>query len=136
MKKIQLVLAAALLALLAAGRPASAAKVGSDAPNFSVAGSDGKTYSLKELKGSYVVLEWTNHDCPFVHKHYDGGNMQGLQKEFTEKGVKWFSIVSSKPGSEGAVTPKQANEIMAELDRLAPSGFQEAARQRNKRRDE
>jgi hypothetical protein len=25
------------------------------------------------------VLEWVNHGCPFVVKHYGSGNMQKLQ---------------------------------------------------------
>ena len=55
---------------------------------------------LSDFKGKYVVLEWFNPECPFVKKHYGGGNMQKLQKEFTGKGVVWLSIDSSAPGKE------------------------------------
>ena len=37
---------------------------------------------LADYKGKYVVLEWTNPECPFVRKHYSSGNMQALQKEW------------------------------------------------------
>src|ERR687887_598305 len=60
--------------------------VGSAAPGFSLTDAKGKTHSLADYKGKYVVLEWFNPECPFVKKHYGGGNMQNLQKEFTEHG--------------------------------------------------
>ena len=33
-------------------------KVGDKAPDFTLQGSDGKTYSLSDLKGRTVVLAW------------------------------------------------------------------------------
>jgi len=33
-------------------------KAGDPAPNFSLPGSDGKTYSLSQLKGKHIVLAW------------------------------------------------------------------------------
>ena len=33
-------------------------KVGDPAPDFTLPGSDGKTYSLSQLKGKHVVLAW------------------------------------------------------------------------------
>ena len=81
------------------------------APSFSLPGADGKTYSLDDFKGKYVVLEWTNHQCPFVVKHYGSGNMQALQREYTGKGVVWLSIVSSAPGKEGHVDAAMAQKL-------------------------
>jgi len=88
--------------------------VGSNAPDFSVTDSKGKTQSLSQYKGKYVVLEWFNPDCPFVKKHYGGGNMQKLQEEFTGKGVVWLSVDSSAPGKEGNLSPEQAEKKMSE----------------------
>ena len=88
--------------------------VGSAAPDFSVSDSKGKTQSVSQYKGKYVVLEWFNPECPFVKKHYGGGNMQKLQEEFTGKGVVWLSVDSSAPGKEGNLTPEQAEKKMAE----------------------
>jgi peroxiredoxin len=99
-------LAAALFAV--AGSAAAAPKIGEPAPDFMLTGADGKSYSLGALKGKYVVLEWTNHDCPFVKKHYGSGNMQAQQKELTGKGAVWLSIVSSAPGKQGNVDAAQA----------------------------
>src|SRR3977135_4145779 len=82
--------------LFAADSPA----VGSGAPEFSLPDAKGKTHSLAEYKGKYVVLEWFNPECPFVKKHYGSGNMQKLQQEFTSKGVTWLTIDSSAPGKE------------------------------------
>lgn len=101
---------AASTALFAADSPA----VGTNAPDFSLADSKGKTQSVSQYKGKYVVLEWFNPECPFVKKHYGGSNMQKLQEEFTGKGVVWLSIDSSAPGKEGHLTAEQANAKMTE----------------------
>src|SRR5882762_8446421 len=85
--------------------------VGTAAPDFSLTDSKGKTHSLSQYKGKYVVLEWFNPECPFVKKHYGGGNMQNLQKEFTDKGVVWLTIDSNAPGTEGNLTPDEAQKI-------------------------
>lgn len=88
------------------------AKVGSSAPEFSLPDTGGKTHSLSQYKGKYVVLEWFNPECPFVKKHYGSGNMQKLQSEFTGKGVVWLSIDSNAPGFEGNLSPEQAQKVM------------------------
>jgi peroxiredoxin len=85
--------------------------VGSAAPDFSLTDAKGKTHSLSQYKGKYVVLEWFNPECPFVKKHYGSGNMQKLQDEYTGKGVVWFSIDSSAPGSEGSLSQEQAEKV-------------------------
>lgn len=79
-------------------------KLGKSAPSFSLQDVSGKTHKLKDYRGKYVVLEWTNYDCPFVKKHYNSGNMQSLQKTYTEKDVVWLSINSSAPGKQGNFT--------------------------------
>jgi peroxiredoxin len=53
-------------------------KVGSPAPDFSLADARGKMHSISQNKGKFVVLEWFNPVCPFVKKHYSSGNMQKL----------------------------------------------------------
>jgi len=87
--------------------------VGSAAPDFSAPDTNGKTHSLSQYKGKYVVLEWFNPECPFVKKHYGSDNMQKLQQEYTGKGVVWLTIDSNAPGTEGNITPDQAEKIMA-----------------------
>ena len=77
------------------------AEVGEPAPLFTLADVSGDKHSLEDLKGKYVVLEWTNMDCPFVRKHYDSGNMQSLQKKYRKEGVVWLRICSSGPGKQG-----------------------------------
>ena len=96
---------------IAGAAPGMQAKIGAPAPSFSLADSTGKTVSLADFKGKTVVLEWTNHDCPYVRKHYGGNNMQALQKKWTGQGVVWLSVISSMPGSEGYVTADQANKL-------------------------
>jgi Peroxiredoxin len=87
--------------------------VGSAAPGFSLPDANGKTHSLSEYKGKYVVLEWFNPECPFVKKHYGTSNMQNLQKQYTDKGVVWLTIDSNAPGTEGSITPEQAQKVSA-----------------------
>jgi peroxiredoxin len=93
---------------------AESPSVGSAAPEFSATDSKGKTQSLSEYKGKYVVLEWFNPEGPFVKKHYGGGNMQKIQQELTGKGVVWLSIDSSAPGLEGNLTAEQAEKKIGE----------------------
>ena len=90
---------------------AAAAKVGEPAPGFTTAATTGKSVSLADQRGKLVVLEWTNHDCPYVRKHYESGNMQALQREITGQGIVWLTLISSSPGTQGYVTPKQADEL-------------------------
>lgn len=94
--------------------PAQAAMPGESAPDFQAKTTLGKDFSLAAQKGKIVVLEWSNPDCPFVHKHYDSGNMQALQKKYTGAGVVWATIVSSAPGNQGYMEPGQLNAIMTE----------------------
>jgi peroxiredoxin len=88
--------------------------VGGEAPDFSLKDTKGQTHSVSQYKGKTVVLEWFNPECPFVKKHYGSDNMQKLQKEFTDKGVVWFTIDSSAEGKEGYITPEQADKIMTQ----------------------
>ena len=83
-------------------------KVNSAAPNFQVKDALQKIHSLGEYRGSWVVLEWYNKQCPYVKKHYGSGNMQKLQKTYAEKGVKWLTVISSAPGKQGYLTAEQA----------------------------
>ncbi len=98
--------AACLMAGLAAAEPS----IGRPAPEFTGQGSDGKMYSLADYRGKFVVLQWYNRDCPFIHKHYDSGNMQKLQDTYAKKGVVWFEILSSAPGKEGYLTAAEAQQ--------------------------
>ena len=92
---------------------AGVAKVGETAPAFNTAATNGQSVSLADQRGKIVVLEWTNHDCPYVRKHYESGNMQTLQREITGQGVVWLTLISSSPGTQGYVSPKQADELTA-----------------------
>jgi peroxiredoxin len=107
------ILAAALSIVLAFS--ARAAQVGSQAPDFHGTDSNGKTQSLDQYRGKYVVLEWHNRDCPYTVKHYQSGNMQSLQKQWTAKGVVWFTIISSAPGTQGYVDAAAENAYMAKM---------------------
>jgi peroxiredoxin len=86
-------------------------RVSAPAPAFTAIDSNGRSVSLADLRGKTVVIEFTNHDCPFVRKHYGSQNMQTLQRRWTERGVVWLSVASSPRGEQGHVTPEQANAL-------------------------
>jgi hypothetical protein len=115
MPTIRPALAAALalaLAVPAAHADASAA-IGQPAPAFTLTDATGASRSLEEFRGRTVVLEWTNHECPFVRKHYESRNIPGQQGAATGDGVAWLVINSSAPGKQGHVDAAQATSIAA-----------------------
>ncbi|HEX6086878.1 MAG TPA: thioredoxin family protein [Thermoanaerobaculia bacterium] len=133
MKKLYRNIGMAAIALLTAGMLTACAEeakgrtaadgpvpeLGKAAPAFRVTDTYGKTHSLDQYRGKWVVLEWLNHECPYVRKHYGGGAMQALQKKYAGK-VVWLSIVSSAPGKQGHHSNEEANELTKEKG-AAPS---------------
>lgn len=102
------VAAISVLACLLSTTARAGVEIGKPAPPFTLPSADGTEVSLEGQRGKFVVLEWLNHGCPYVRKHYDSDNMQRLQQKFTERGVVWLSIISSAPGKQGHSTPEQA----------------------------
>lgn len=97
MKKFLLVATACLaVVMLAAFSMPPEVEIGKTVPEFSLSGIDGKTYSLADLKGKVVVLEWTNPNCPFVQRVYKSGIMTGVQKKYADK-VVWLTVNSTHP---------------------------------------
>jgi peroxiredoxin len=111
MKRRSLLLGSATFALAPAAALASA-DLGQMAPAFAATDSNGKSWSLADLRGKVIVLETTNHDCPYVGKHYRSGNMQAQQREAAARGVVWLTVAASAPGEQGYVTAAEANEIV------------------------
>ncbi|MEM8981836.1 MAG: thioredoxin family protein [Pseudomonadota bacterium] len=97
--------------VMAAALAHAAVTVDTPAPDFTLQDVNGNDVTLSDYAGQYVVLEWTNHDCPYVRKHYESGNMQGLQSRYTEQDVVWLSIISSAPGKQGYVESAEAIEL-------------------------
>jgi peroxiredoxin len=95
---------------------AMAVRIGEPAPDFTAVDSHGKSQRLSDYKGKYVVLEWHNQGCPYTRKHYESGNMQRLQKEWTAKAAVWFTVISSAPGKQGYVTPTQENDYVQKIN--------------------
>src|SRR5271157_1148566 len=95
------------------------ARVGEPAPDFTGTDTNGKVHKLSEYQGKFVVLEWSNRGCPYTQKHYNGGNMQRLEREWTGRGVIWLTVISSAPGKQGYVTASEENAIF-NRSRLRP----------------
>jgi peroxiredoxin len=111
MKHPVFVLAAALALATA---PAIAATVGQPAPEFSAPDLTGKPVTLSDFRGKFVVLEWTNPECPYVRRHYDSGNMPSLQKEVAAKDVVWLAVNSTSPSSGEFKTPEEMKKWLGE----------------------
>ncbi len=106
-----------LMAVMLAGHTAGArAEVATraEAPDFELTDLDGQSRKLSEFRGKTVVLEWINHGCPFVVKHYDSGNMQSVQRDATAEGVVWLSICSSAEGQQGYYSAEDWRKVNAE----------------------
>ena len=91
--------------------PAAAAP-GGRAPDFVVADTSGRPVKLADYRGKFVVLEWTNPECPFVRKHYNSRNMQGLQKDWGAKDVVWLTINSTNASHSEYKTPEEMEKWM------------------------
>lgn len=115
MRHLMVLVLVLVVALLASPLTIYATKIGEAAPAFTATDTKGKAHSLADFKGKWIVLEWHNNGCPYVKKHYEGGNMQKLQKEWTAKGVVWLSIISSAPGTQGYVTAPDADAYVAKM---------------------
>lgn len=108
--------AIALAGLLTLGQGVAAPQVGAPAPAFDVLDTAGETWNLERIAGKRAILEWTNHDCPYVIKHYGSGNMQTLQQEATDAGYVWLTVISSASGKQGHVSPAEADDLTDRRD--------------------
>lgn len=114
--KFKFLMMAALATIISFSNNAKAEIViGEPAPDFTATDTMGIEHSLSDFKGKNVVLEWSNHDCPFVIKHYESGNMQKIQEAATADDVVWLTIVSSAEGKQGATSADEANKIMKDV---------------------
>jgi cytochrome oxidase Cu insertion factor (SCO1/SenC/PrrC family) len=105
-------LALSLSFVFSASTAFAAVTVGEPAPGFTLTDSNGVSHNLADFAGKTVVLEWTNAECPFVVKHYDGKNMQTQQGKWTGEDVVWLTVNSSAAGKQGHVDGAAANAIM------------------------
>ena len=123
MKQTLLVsLISASISLLAASAANAAATVGQPAPAFTLSDTNGKTVNLADYKGKTVVLEWHNPECPFVKKHYDSANMQGLQSRYTKDDVVWLAVSSTEPSHQDYKKPEVMNAIL-KTSKATPTAY-------------
>jgi peroxiredoxin len=115
LRTVSFLSSAAFVLALSLPACAQAPRVGAPAPDFTASDSHGQSHTLNQYRGKYVVLEWHNQGCPFTRKHYVSGNMQALQKQWTAKGVAWFTVISSAPGEQGYVTDAEENAYLAQM---------------------
>lgn len=102
------------LAGLAQATGLSRIEVGTQAPQFTAKGADGKQHSLRDYAGKLVVLEWTNPVCPFTAVKYKSGAMQVLQRYAAAQKIVWLSIDTAAPDKTGYLTPAAARARIAQ----------------------
>jgi peroxiredoxin len=100
--------------LASASAPAAApapehAEIGKPAPDFTLKDLDGKAWSMRDLRGKTVVLEWFNPECPFVRMAHTKGSLVGTAKRHEAEGVVWLAVNSAAPGKQGAGAEKSAD---------------------------
>ena len=112
----------AIVLLVLATSLAWAARIGDPAPNFTATDTNGQTHKLSDYAGKFVVLEWHNRGCPYTQKHYNSGNMENLQREWTGRGVIWLTVISSAPGKQGFVSASDENAYVKQVN-AAPTAI-------------
>ncbi|MCC5823097.1 MAG: redoxin domain-containing protein [Phycisphaerales bacterium] len=75
------------------------AEVGKPAPDFTLKDYNGKEHTLSSYiaQGNIVILEWFNHECPFVVKHYNHENdtFNAMIKEWEDQQVVYLRVNSA-----------------------------------------
>lgn len=104
------------LLLAAFTLPAAAQQAGTQAPDFTLSDTSGRSVRLSDYHGKFVVLEWTNPECPFVQSHYQARSMQGLQQAWGAKNVVWLTINSTNLQHPEYKTAAQMTEWMKSHD--------------------
>ena len=96
---------AAVVAGLGCGPANAGSAVGDAAPAFELKSADGKTYSLADLKGKTVVLEWINPNCPFSVRHATEKTM--IETSGKHADVVWLAINSTREGHSDYLEPAE-----------------------------
>ncbi len=95
------------------GRDVQDESAGKRAPSFELNSFDGKTVSLSDYRGKFVVLEWFNFECPLSRYHYETKNtMVELAKKYKGKNVVWLAVNSTSHTTPGP------NKTFAERHKL------------------
>jgi cytochrome c biogenesis protein CcmG, thiol:disulfide interchange protein DsbE len=87
----------------------SAVPVGQTAPDFTLPGIDGKTYTLSALKGKAVVLEFIATWCP--HCQADAPTFNKLYNAYHSKGVEIIDINATPRGHDNK-SPATTNDLL------------------------
>lgn len=94
-------------ALVVGAATVAALEIGDKGPDFALAGTDGKVYSLETLKDAkLVVVVFTCNHCPVAIQYED--RLIELAKSYKEKGV---AVVAINP-NDPAIVPQDSFENM------------------------
>lgn len=87
---------------------------GDPAPAFLVNDATGESHTLSQYIGNWLVLEWFDPGCDAVQQAYDSEALPRLQERYREEGVRWLTVISSKPGPENVIEPAEAQALKEE----------------------
>ncbi|MBN1403684.1 MAG: redoxin domain-containing protein [Opitutales bacterium] len=104
----------ASIAIWSASATAATLVNGQTPPDFTLQSAKGENVSLDQYQGQVIVIEWFNHNCPFVHKFYEPGKMQQWQAEAISRGAVWLTIDSTNPAHQDHLTREQAAAVFEE----------------------
>ncbi len=92
----------------------SPAKLGDQAPGFTLNDLSGKPVSLADFKGKIVVLEWFNPECPFVKASHEKGSLKGLAAKYHgNNDIVWLAVNSGGEGRQGHGVEKNRAAVEA-----------------------
>jgi len=98
MKTIRFIISvAAFFASIVLNAQSDQPMIGQTAPSFTLPGLDGKTYSLEQFRGNYVVIHFAATWCPFCNA--EAPHLEQLYKTYRQKDVQVF-IVDVKEGED------------------------------------
>jgi peroxiredoxin len=82
--------------------------LGQPAPLFNLPGLDGKTYSLDQFRGKYVVIHFATTWCPFCNA--EAPYLEQLNKDYAQNGVQVL-IIDVKESKELATKLSQKFDL-------------------------
>jgi len=109
------------------------AKIGSQAPAFTLQDAEGKTHELSDFEGKVVVLQWINPDCPVCNRVTSTGVVAAMLDDLKklDKELVYLTVNSThymEPAASLAYLSKYKIKAPTLIDRDGTVGHMYGAR--------